>query len=156
MLPKEFIQQVLINELGEIHSQHPYIAFATMAIGVEFLGKCLNDHDDWNFYAAGIHKQDFKTAMSHLKSFKKYRPYLQSHDLWNALRNGFSHSFVPKNTLSLSGNDDMEHLVEYDGRINLNCDDFYEDFKSACEEVIAMTSFPSNKMDLPLITVPSN
>ena len=84
MLPKEFIQQVLINELGEIHSQHPYIAFATMAIGVEFLGKCLNDHDDWNFYAAGIHKQDFK---------------------------------------------------------------------SACEEVMAMTSFPSNKMDLPLCAV---
>jgi hypothetical protein len=42
MKPKEFIEVVLINELGEIVSHKPYISFALMAVGLEFLGKCID------------------------------------------------------------------------------------------------------------------
>jgi len=66
MTPKEFIQQVLIDEVGEIHLKYPYISFATMAIGIEFLGKCLNSHDDWNYYVSGVPKQDFERAINQL------------------------------------------------------------------------------------------
>lgn len=156
MTPKQFIQQVLIDEVGEIHLKHPYISFATMAIGIEFLGKCLNSHEDWNHYASGVPRQDFERAINQLDSFSKYRTYLLSHNLWDALRNGFSHSFVPKNTLSLSSKSEMTHLVNHGNKVNLKCEDFYSDFKLACEEIIAKATFPSNKMNLPLLDVPTN
>jgi hypothetical protein len=49
----------------------------------------------------------------------------------------------------------LAHFLEQGIAINLNCEDFYEDFKTACEEVISMTIFNSNKMNLPLLYVPS-
>ena len=125
-----------------------------MAIGIEFLGKCLNTHEDWNYYASGLPRQDFERAINQLNSFARYRNYLSTHNLWDALRNGFSHSFVPKNTLSLSSKNEMGHLIEYGNMVNLKCEDFYSDFKSACEEIIDMATFPSNKMNRPLLQVP--
>lgn len=153
MTPKEFIQQVLINEVGEIHLKYPYISFATIAIGIEFLGKCLSNEEDWN--KSGQSKIDFEYAINNLTSFTKYRPLLTSHGLWTSLRNGFLHSFVPKNTLTLSSKDEMAHLIEHSGKMNLKCEDMYLDFKSACEEVLSMTTFSSNKMELPLLFVPA-
>ena len=50
MKPKEFIDTVLINEVGAIHLQYPYISFAMIAIGIEFLGKCLNNYENWNMH----------------------------------------------------------------------------------------------------------
>jgi len=152
--PKEFIQQVLINEVGEIHERFPYISFATMAIGIEFLGKCLSNEEDWN--KQGNSKTDFEFAINNLNSFEKYRDFLGEYELWTSLRNGFLHSFVPKNKLTLSSKDEMEHLKEHNGKLNLKCEDLYSDFKLACEEVLQMTTFSSNKMTLPLLFVPDN
>jgi len=155
MTPKEFIQQVLITETGQIHTNHPYISFAIMAIGIEFLGKCLNDCEDWNEPRRS--KIDFELAVNTLPSLTTYRPLLSSHNLWDSLRNGFAHSFVPKNTLSLSSNDETSHLTQITAtKINLKCEDFYNDFKNACNEVLAMTTFPSNKMSNPFLSVPSD
>ena len=152
--PKEFIQQVLINEVGEIHERFPYISFATMAIGIEFLGKCLSSEEDWNKQRQS--QIDFEYAINNLNSFDKYRNFLTKYELWTSLRNGFLHSFVPKNKLTLSSKDEMPHLVEHDNenKLNLKCEDLYSDFKLACEEVINKTSFSSNKMTQPLIFVP--
>jgi hypothetical protein len=153
MKPKEFIDTVLINEVGAIHLQYPYISFAVMAIGIEFLGKCLNKYENWS--ESGHSKEDFELAINSLNSFDKYRPLLTSHGLWTSLRNGFLHSFVPKNTLTLSSKDETAHLVPVTPtKINLRCENLYEDFKEACLEVIAMTSFQSNKMSLPLLELP--
>ena len=153
MKPKEFIDTVLINEVGAIHLQYPYISFAMMAIGIEFLGKCLNNYESWN--ESGHSKKDFELAINSLNSFDKYRPLLTSHTLWTSLRNGFLHSFVPKNTLTLSSKNETAHLVALTPtKINLRCEDLYEDFKGACQEVINMTNFQSNKMSLPLLEFP--
>jgi hypothetical protein len=152
--PKEFIQQVLINEVGEIHEKFPYISFATMAIGIEFLGKCLNSEEDWN--KPNQSKIDFEYAINNLTPFEKYRDFLSEFELWTSLRNGFLHSFVPKNKLTLSSKDEMEHLRKHNGKLNLKCEDLYSDFKSACEDVLNMTTFLSNKMILPLLYVPDN
>lgn len=157
MMPKEFIQIVLIKEVGEIHEKYPYIAFATMAIGIEFLGKCLNTYEDWNHFGRGIPKADFELAINNLNSFDKYRPLLTSHNFWDSLRNGFSHSFVPKGTLTLSSKGEDPHMkIVSPTQINLRCEDFYTDFKGACEEVIAMTTFASGKMSRPLLSVPDS
>ncbi len=150
MTPKEFIDTVLINEVGAIHLQYPYITFAMMAIGIEFLGKSLNSYEDWN--QGGRSKEDFELAINSLNSFHRYRPLLASHNLWTSLRNGFLHSFVPKNTLTLSSKNETGHLVAITPtKINLRCEDLYADFKRACQEVIAMTNFQSNKLSLPLL-----
>ena len=50
----------------------------------------------------------------------------------------------------------MPHLEEHNNKVNLKCEKFYTDFKSACEEVIAMTTFQSTKMALPLLHVPND
>ena len=156
-MPKDFIQIVLIKEVGEIHEKYPYIAFATMAIGIEFLGKCLNTHDDWNHFARGVPKADFELAIKSLNSFDKYRTLLTTHDFWDSLRNGFSHSFVPKGTLTLSSKDEDPHMkIISPTQINLRCEDFYADFKGACDEVIAMTTFASSKMSRALLSVPDD
>jgi hypothetical protein len=41
-----------------------------MAIGIEFLGKCLISEEDWN--KQGQSKIDFEYAINNLNSFKDY------------------------------------------------------------------------------------
>lgn len=150
MKPKEFIQQVLIEEIGEILKNHPFIAFSLMAIGIEFLGKCLNEFENWD--KSGRSKDDFELAVKSLNSLESYRTLLTTHKLWDSLRNGFTHSFVPKGTLTLSSKNQAPHFTKItETTINLRCEDFYNDFKNACEEVIEMNNFKSKKMDNPLL-----
>lgn len=152
-MPKQFIQKVLIDEIGEIHKNYPYIAFASMTIGIEFLGKCLNTHEDWN--KKNRSKKDFQLAVNALNSFSKYKPLLRSHKLWDSMRNGFLHSFVPKESISLSRKGEMAHMNKItDKKINLECEEFYKDFKMACEKVIEMNNFKSGKMNRALLYVP--
>lgn len=152
LYPKDFIRTVLVNEIGDIHSTHPYIAFAVMAAGIELLGKCLNSEEDWN--QGGMSRKDFESAINTLDSFSRYRPYLASHNLWTSLRNGLLHSFVPKSSITLSSKDEAAHLEKIGSQVNLRCEDFYSDFKAACEEVIATDTFLSQKMNQPLLQVP--
>ena len=156
MLPKQFINQVFVNELGIIKDSNPYISFAIMAIGIEFLGKCLDmERQDWN--ASGKSQFHFELAVNNLNSLKVYRQYLSSHKLWDSLRNGFAHSFVPKRTLSLSSKNEAPHLyISINGlTLNLKCEEFYEDFKKACLEVINQKfDDPNDKMNKDLLSVP--
>lgn len=39
---REFITKYLIEEVGKIKDDHPFLAFSVMSIGIEILGKCLN------------------------------------------------------------------------------------------------------------------
>lgn len=148
LTPQDFIQNVLIDQIEDIHKNHAYISFYLMAIGIEFL----STEEDWN--KQGQSKIDFEYAINNLDSFKDYIPFLSTHFLWTSLRNGFLHSFVPKNTITLSSGDEMPHLEEHNNKVNLKCENFYNDFKNACHEILSMTTFPSNKMTSPLLYVP--
>ncbi|MEK6726709.1 MAG: hypothetical protein AABY54_09230 [Deltaproteobacteria bacterium] len=156
MTPKQFIQQVFISELDKIKSTNSYISFALIATGIEFLGKCLdNDAKHWNVSRKS--KFNFEYAINHLDSLILYRPYLTSHKLWDSLRNGFAHSFVPKYPVTLSSKDEASHLLlhENNERLNLKCEDFYNDFKNACIEVVNMEfSDSDDKMNKQLLSVP--
>ena len=161
LMPKDFIKIVLIDELGDMINSKPYLSFTLMAIGVEFLGKCMDvQQSDWNL---GGSETNFRRAINGLNSLKIYRdPILLKYKLWDSFRNGFAHSFVPKKTLSLSSKNEMVHMNEYldNGieKINLRCEDFYDHFKSACEEVIKTPFIDRrgviNKMNRPLLAVP--
>jgi hypothetical protein len=156
MTPKEFINQVFVNELDKIKDNNPYIAFAIIATGIEFLGKCLDENaSHWN--VSGKSRTNFEYAIKKLSAFTPYRHYLASHKIWDSLRNGFAHSFVPKYPITLSSKDESAHLMLHSNgeRLNLRCEDFYEDFKMACIEVIKREfPNPEDKMNKPLLSVP--
>ncbi len=154
MKPKEFIQAVLINELEQVVNSHPYISFSTLAIGFEFLGKAIDaTNQDW---FKGDAKDDWERSIKELKALEKYREFLGAPTrLWDSIRNGYSHTFIPKSRINVSSKrDSYKHLeVSETGRVNIKCEEFYEDFKKACIEVINM-SFPENdKMNKEMFSV---
>ena len=116
--PKEFIQTVLINEIGELTDSHPYISFILMGIGIEFIGKCVDTSlTDWN--VSGRSKQDFENAIKAIPSLKKYEPYLASHQMYSSFRCGLAHAVSPKLQITLSSKQEMAHLVESNGRLSI-------------------------------------
>lgn len=155
--PKQFIQQVFINEIGMLITNHPYISFMIMGIGLEFLGKCLSDEDqDWN--TKGKSRKSFERAIKQLDSLRNYIPLLKGsgeYDLYDSLRCGLLHSAVPKHQITLSSKGEMEHLRIFNDRINLRCEDFYEDFKAASNEIIEKVFPTEDKMNRGLLIVPS-
>jgi hypothetical protein len=94
MVPKEFIQNVLIDGVSNLIFTHQNLSFLPMIVGIEFLGKCLNDKDDWNYFKRGKAHIDFELAIKTIPSLKKYEPYIESHELHDSLRNGYCHSFL--------------------------------------------------------------
>lgn len=150
-MPCDFIKSVLIDEIGQIHKEHPYISFAMMAVGIEFIGKCLNSQSSWYI---GRSEDDFNRAINELKSFEKYRDYLITFDLYDSLRCGFSHSFSPKNNITISSGSEMSNHTKHNGKINFKCEDFYQDFKSACEEILLKIYPFDDKMNKPILSIP--
>lgn len=152
--PKQFIKQVFIDELGVLSQKNHYISFAIMATGVEFLGKCLDTSaGHWNVSRRS--EANFKAAIDNLLAFTKYRQYKDI--LYTDLRCGFAHSFVPKANLTLSSKNEMPHMQINNGRLNLKCEDFYEDFRLACQEIIDKAFTGSNdKMNKDLLFIPGD
>jgi hypothetical protein len=156
LLPKEFIKQVFINEVADLVENHPYLAFMIMGIGIELLGKSISsEHSDWD--VEGKSRSSFEKAVKTLSSLKKYEPYLdkKGHDLYGSLRCGLAHSAKPKYGITLSSKNEAANLFEYGGRVNLRCEDFYSDFKAACEEVISMNFTGNDKMNNGFLTIPN-
>lgn len=151
---KDFVKAVLIDELGTMIDPHPYLSFDVMATGIEFLGKCIKaDLDEWNPKTIPS-KTSFNDAINSIPSLQKYAPLLNSHDLYDSLRCGLAHTIAPKIKITLSSKGEMGHMVEVNGRINLKAEDFYSDFKSACEYVINIDYPINNKMNQDFLTIP--
>lgn len=161
---KNFIKTVFIEQLkGIIDYPLPYHAFMIMSIGIEFLGKCLKtDQSIWHTKARGESPDSFKKAIREIPSLKKYEPYLEKYDLYDGLRCGLLHSAQPgvRITLSSEANSKNEtgHLVEDKQfgieRINFKCEEFYADFKEACEWVIEQEYEADDKMNGDFLDVP--
>ena len=150
--PKDFIQTVLIKEIGELSDSHPYISFILMGIGIEFLGKCIDSSlTEWN---SGSSKPVFENAIKTIPSLKKYETYLTSHQMYSSFRCGLAHAVSPKVQITLSSKQQMAHLVETNGRLNLKVEDFYNDFKEACNYVIIQAYPRGDKMNKDFLEVP--
>jgi len=148
----DFIQIVLIKEIGELSDSHPYISFILMGIGIEFLGKCIDSSlTEWN---SGSSKPVFENAIKTIPSLKKYETYLTSHQMYSSFRCGLAHAVSPKVQITLSSKQQMAHLVETNGRLNLKVEDFYNDFKEACNYVIIQTYPSGDKMNEDFLELP--
>jgi len=151
--PKDFIKTCLVDELASMIDEHPYISFIIIGIGIEFLGKSINNNlKDWNVRRRS--KKDFEEAIINIPSLQKYTPYLTTHDLYGSLRCGLAHAVSPKFKITLSSKHEMGHMIEDSGRLNLKIEDFYQDFKLACEYVINRTYLPDDKMNEDFLQVP--
>ena len=126
MIVREFIQCFLIDEIGMLKKEHPFHAFTLMATGIEFLGKCLSTYE-WD--VDGKSREEFNLALNNLNSFNKYRGIDQ---LYNKLRCGLAHLGIPKIGIKL----DRESNSISDTSVVLGCEEFYEDFRNACIEII--------------------
>lgn len=151
--PKDFIQTVFINELGQLINSHAYISFFTIGIGIEFLGKCIDTNEqDWN--KSGNSGKHFKKAVNELISLSKYRPFLTSHQLYKSFRCGLAHAAAPNFRVTLSSKNESGNLTILNNRLNLKIEDLYDDFKGACLEVISRNFAQTDKMNMPYLEVP--
>jgi hypothetical protein len=152
MMPKDFIQIVFIDQLGEVVRDKPYISFITLGVGIEFLGKCISSHE--KHWHKGGQEKTFNLAINSLHSFQIYRQYLAPYKLYFYLRTGMAHAFLPHKHLTLSSRLDQDkHLtIDSKNRLNIKCEELYDDFKNACKEVIAMNFLdPVDKMNKPIL-----
>ena len=158
MNPKDFINTVFVHETGDLANSHHYIAFMVMGMGIEFLGRCLDSAaEEW--HEEMVSRKRFEEAVNKLKALEKYRELIGKNtpfDLYGSLRCGLVHSGAPKYEITLSSKGEMGHMVKHtDGnRINLRCEDFYVDFKQACEEVINHNFPDKDKMNKSFLSVP--
>lgn len=136
---KNFIENYLIEQIAEIKEEHPYFAFLLIAIGIEFLGKCMNTEKEWQTEKKS--RKDFDGAINALFP-KKYKTM----KLYDNLRCGLGHAFCPDDGLKLT-----------DGKIHssaLSCDELYCDFKMACEKVLnGEVALPTKKLTDIFLTV---
>jgi len=150
---KEFIKTVYVNELSRMIPDFPYISFLVIGVGIELLGKCVDSGlATWNTPSRS--KCYFEKAIKEINSLSKYRQYLTSHKLYVAFRCGLAHSSKPDYMVTLSSKQELAHLIERNGRINLKIEDFYNDFKNACLEVVEQSYPASDKMNQPFLSVP--
>jgi hypothetical protein len=152
---KDFIKTVLIKEIGELSETYPYISFIMMGIGIEFMGKCIDSTlTEWNTEMRS--KRDFENAIKTIPSLKKYEPYLTSHQMYSSFRCGLAHTISPKAQITLSSKEEMPHLVETNGRLNLKVEDFYADFRDACNYLVAINYPAGDKMNADFLEVPGS
>ena len=116
----EFIQKYLIDQISDIRDKHPYFAFTLMAIGIEFLGQCINNKPKFN---KGLSTDNYKLGLTIPPlNDVKYS------NLYDNMRCGLAHSLLTKGGLSLSN-------VKNDGAIGSY--EFYNDFTAACNEILS-------------------
>lgn len=132
MTGKDFIQKHLIDELGNITKDYPFHAVALMAIGIEFLGKCLIANPDWKDTDGKKHKDVFDAALDKYDPLIKYKAI---NGLYYDLRCSFAHHFMVEGDLTLSNNGSNDLAVK---QIDYQC--LFENFKKACEIAISNTN----------------
>jgi hypothetical protein len=144
MKPKEFIENVLINEIKDVVDRHAYLSFLLIAVGIEFLGKCLLiEKPNWN---------DIKPDAAFKKGMElicEIEPEYSKHNLKDELRNGFAHTLSPKSKIALS---EIKHGAKNfqnnnSGQTILVAEIFYRDFVIACRHIIEKEFPKEDKMN---------
>ena len=117
---RQFIQEYLIDDIGNIVKTHPYFAFLLMAVGIEFLGRCQSTNT-WNDSQNSKNYFDDGLAVPPLCQYAKKYPCL-----YHQLRCGLAHAYRPGGIM----------LSNKGGVGDISCDDFYADFIAACKNVL--------------------
>ncbi len=160
--PKEFINDTLIEGIGKIIKINAYLSFILIANGIEFLGKCIDTNNQawhWN-NKYSRNNQPFDNAIK--KLFPSAYAELLKEGLRDQLRNGMSHTLLPKSKIGLSElKNDPNASISYSNHPFYNknrrqhiliLEYFYFDFVEACKKVISK-KFESDKMNKPFLSV---
>jgi len=156
----EFIQWTLIDSYKGIAENNSYIGFILISGGIEFLGKCLDDNVEFDYYKTGL--THFDDAIKALFTDTNYRTTA----FRDNVRNGFAHALrlKKKSNMGLASrlrdlNDDERKKnpknfcsVKNSKKKILFIEDYYDDFKIACEEVLR--KIKNNELKHPKITQP--
>lgn len=153
IFPKDYIKEVLINEIKDITEKHPYLSFGVICSGVEYLGICLDDGSGWTDTRKS--SRHFKDAIVELFP-AHYTPLKDA--LYSSLRCGLIHSQLPGGYSLTEARKDKtgnlnyaDHLIK-DSQV-IVIEYFYDDFKNACEKIIAQQFSLNSKMSKPFLNV---
>ena len=158
LYPRDFIETTFLGQYKKIiyTDKYYYIGFALVCIGIEFVGKCLDTTEqDWQ--KSGHSQEHFNDAIEH--TMPRYKPH--SKLLFAELRCGFAHGLLPGPQLGLTHRDESvkygtTHLSEHHGAVTVVIENFYDDFETACRDVLHR-QFPQNdKMNNPLLYIPGD
>jgi hypothetical protein len=137
---KQFINQVFLNEYRRLIYDYGfhYISFSLIALGIELLGACLDEHD---FGKRNESSRRFRRAIENLFPPEYQRFNSGDYDLCTNLRNGFAHQFRPGSMVGLTHRDESrrlgtKHLQIHNDKLVLVSEDLYEDFVDACKKVV--------------------
>ena len=148
---QKFIKDVLIDQLSCVVKISPFLAFIMIGSGIEFLGKCIDNLYPLDWDKKGRSPKNFNYAIRNITPLKKYKDLIDradKFDLYDKFRCGLIHGLAPKESLSLShGNEQKTIFDKQTGMVNINIDEFYADFKLACEDVIGRKFEEPNKMN---------
>jgi hypothetical protein len=138
---ENYINHVLINEIGDVVEHHKWLSFILICSGIEFLGGCI-DTKEINLNAGGRSKERFNTAILSLFP-PNYHQYVNTgkggNGLYAQLRCGVNHVTIPGLNVVLSERkSQIPNLSIWNERLVLIAEDIYDDFKDACNKVIGM------------------
>lgn len=138
---KQFINRVFLEELGSIVPHYHYLSFVIMASAIEFMGACL---DAEPFDEPHLSRKRFDAAIRSLfdARYHKYAGKKAEISLYTNLRCGMVHVtrpggkvvFTHKKESAAEGTAHLE-LLENTGQLVLVCEDLYDDFVKALENL---------------------
>lgn len=151
--PKDYIKEVLIDEIKDIVSSHPYLSFSLICSGIEFLGICLDDNSNWS--DEGKSKAHFTDAIE--KLFPQHYLALKE-SLYKSLRCGMLHCQLPGGYSLTELKNDTNGVLKYENHLIKDnkvivIEHFYQDFANACNRVISTSFTNSSKMNSPFLRV---
>lgn len=153
MYPKDFIKNVLINEMKDIVTKHPYLAFALISIGIEFIGKCaLTECDHWDI-KQNEHKK-YKPFDKGMELMTKVDNRYSLLNLKNELRNGFVHTLLPKSKIALSEvRHGAKHFEQKNNQTILVIEILYRDFVKICHMILKRKFDANDKMNKEFLVI---
>jgi hypothetical protein len=155
---QELVERVLLRDLRRMvyEAKLHYLGFGSIAVGIEFLGACVDDHP---FEASGCSAERFKRGIDDfmIKSDSRYEEY---HDrLYKHLRCGIAHVMRPSGKVLFTSRDESlqdqtHHFQLISDQLLLVCEDFYDDFASACQALIdQLPNLTSPKLQQPYLVI---
>lgn len=138
--------RLFISDLHEVIYEHPgskMIKFIYLAVGIEYLGACLDGHD---FLKEGESENRFNKALKKLFP-NKYHLFAKADakiNLFKQFRCAFVHQLRPGQGIAVTHRDESKeqgttHLKKTsEGMLILVLEDFFDDFERACKELIRL------------------
>lgn len=162
---ENFIRTVFLNDLRKMiyKANLHYLGFSNIAIGIEFLGACSDDHP---FNESGHSKERFKVGIEDYlgqidPAYSTYNQKSSPFYLYRNLRCGMAHLVRPQGKVYFTSRqesikDRTKYLSVDEGRLILICEDFYDHFAESCKLLIKkLPELPQLKLKKPYLSIRS-